>query len=47
MPPGILAEAKRHADRLVSLAPDNPASYEIKSYVLMHDAKLDFDEACR
>ena len=47
MPPEVLSEAQRHAERLVHIAPDNPASHELKSYVLMHDVKMDLQEACR
>ncbi len=47
MPPEILSEAQRHAERLVRIAPDNPASHELKSYVLMHDVETDLQEACR
>ena len=47
MPPEVLSEAQRHAERLVNIAPDNPASHELKSYVVMHDIKMDLQEACR
>ncbi|KAL0019663.1 hypothetical protein WJX77_012152 [Trebouxia sp. C0004] len=47
MPADVLSEATRHAERLVELAPGNPASHEIRSYVHMHDAQQDLDAACR
>ncbi len=47
MPAAVLAEAKRHAARLIELMPDNPGSYEIMSYVLMHDAEQSLEEARR
>lgn len=47
MPPEVLTEAQRHAERLVHIAPDNPASHELKSYVLMHAVQMDLQEACR
>lgn len=45
MPAAVLAEARRHAARLVELMPDNPGSYEIMSYVLMHDAEQSLEDA--
>ena len=47
MPAAVLAEAKRHGARLIELMPDNPGSYEIMSYVLMHDAEQSLEEARR
>ena len=47
MPADVLSEATRHAERLVQLAPGNPASHELRSYVHMHDAQQDLCEACR
>ncbi len=47
MPADVLSEATRHAERLVELAPGNPASHELRSYVHMHDAQQDLDVACR
>jgi len=47
MPPAVLAEAKRHAARLIELMPDNPGSYEIMSYVMMHDAEQSLEDARR
>ena len=47
MPAAVLAEARRHAARLVELMPDNPGSYEIMSYVLMHDAEQSLEDARR
>lgn len=35
MSPELLARATRYANRLIALAPDNPASFEMMSYVLM------------
>ncbi len=46
MPADVLSEATRHAERLVELAPGNPASHELRSYVHMHDAEQDLDVAC-
>jgi len=47
MPPAVLAEARRHAARLIELMPDNPGSCEIMSYVLMHDAEQSLEDARR
>ncbi len=47
MPAAVLAEAKRHGARLIELMPDNPGSYEIMSYVLMHDVEQSLEEARR
>ncbi len=47
MPADVLSEATRHAERLVELAPGNPASHELRSYVHMHDAQQDLGVACR
>ena len=47
MPPAFLAEARRHAARLIELMPDNPGSCEIMSYVLMHDAEQSLEDARR
>ena len=47
MPADVLSEATRHAERLVEMAPGNPASHELRSYVHMHDAQQDLRVACR
>ena len=31
----VMEQMSRHADRLIALAPDNPASHEIKAYVVL------------
>ncbi|KAL0047558.1 hypothetical protein WJX82_006558 [Trebouxia sp. C0006] len=46
MPADVLSEATRHAERLVELAPGNPASHELRSYVHMHNTEQDLDIAC-
>ncbi len=47
MPAGVLPEARRHAERLIELDPENPASHEMMSYVLMHDSHRPLEEACK
>lgn len=42
----VAAQAVRHADRLIKLAPDNPASYEFRAYTVMHSQDPAFDSAC-
>ena len=46
MPADVLSEATRHAERLVELAPGDPASHELRSYVHMHNTEQDLDIAC-
>ena len=42
----VAAQAMRHADRLIELAPNNPASYEFRAYTVMHSLAPAFDSAC-
>ncbi len=35
----LTEQMTRHANRLTTLAPDNPASFEIMAYVLMKNTK--------
>ncbi|KAL3135334.1 hypothetical protein ABBQ32_007526 [Trebouxia sp. C0010 RCD-2024] len=42
----VAVQAMRHADRLIKLAPDNPASYEFRAYIEMHSLDAAFDSAC-
>ena len=35
----LMTQLTRHANRLIALDPDNPASFEMLSYVLMKDAR--------
>lgn len=33
--PAVIKQMSRHADRLIALQPDNPASHEIMAYVVL------------
>ncbi len=35
----LMKKVTRHANRLIALDPENPASFEIMSYVLMKETK--------